>query len=97
MDGQVVSLLEAINERLGTIAQTLTVSLPVAISPQQAYTRTQAARLIGVSVWSIDKGRKEGSLVEARRIGKRDVRVTGVSLLRFMKERETTTVIVRKL
>ncbi len=97
MTGQVVSLLEEINERLATIAQTLTATPPDAINPQQAYTRAQAARLLGVSVWTIDKGRKAGLLVEARRIGRRDVRITGVSLLAFMKKTEATSVRVRTL
>lgn len=67
------------------------------IDINRAYTRTQAARLLGVSTWTIDKGRKAGLLAEARRIGQRDVRVTGESLVRFMKEREAGSVHVRKM
>jgi hypothetical protein len=45
MSVQVVSLLEDINKRLAAIAQTLAALPPDAINPQQAYTRTQAARV----------------------------------------------------
>ena len=97
MAGQVVSLLEEINERLATIAKTLTATPPDAINPRQAYTRTQAARLLGVSVWTIDRARKQGLLMEAHRLRQRDVRITGESLLEFLKKREATSVRVRTL
>ena len=97
MNGHVVSLLETINERLGTIARTLTASPPGAINPHQAYTRTQAARLLGVSTWTIDRARRQGLLIEANRIGKRDVRITGESLMAFMRSTDTASIRVRKL
>lgn len=97
MSGQVVSLLAEINERLATITKTLTAAPPDAINPKQAYTRTQAALLLGVSTWTIDRARKQGLLIETRRIGQRDVRVTGESLLEFMKEQESASVRVRKM
>lgn len=67
------------------------------VDPYQAYTRTQAAQLLGVSVWTIDRARKQGLMIEARRIGQRDVRVTGESLLEFMTTREAASVHVRKM
>lgn len=98
LDGQqVISLLRRIDGRLCSIAQAVAASTPDAINPQQSYTRTQAARLLAVSTWSIDKGRKEGLLIEARRIGQRDVRITGESLMACMKKKETASVRVRRM
>lgn len=89
-------LLASICGNIARIAEVICEN-PPAINPRQAYTRTQAARVLGVSVWTIDKGRKEGLLVEARRIGQRDIRITGESLLAMMKNKETASVRVRTL
>jgi len=97
LDGQVVSLLRKIDGRLSIIAQAVTASPPSSINPMQAYTRNQSARLLNVSTWSIDRARKQGLLAEARRVGTRDVRITGESLLAFMKTKETASVRVRNL
>lgn len=96
MSRDTLQLLVAIHAQLVRIADAACTSNPV-VRPYQAYTRTQAARLLRVSTWTIDKARREGLLLEARRIGQRDVRVTGESLVAFMKQREATTVIVRKM
>lgn len=98
MDGQqVISLLRRIDGRLCSIAHALAASPPVAINPRHAYTRTQAARLIGVSTWTIDRARKQGLLLEACRLGQRDVRITGESLVSFVSSNDTASIRVRKL
>lgn len=92
-----LALLESINCRLREVLRGQATSQVAPIDLNQAYTLTQATRLLGVSTWTIDKGRKAGLLIEARRIGQRDVRITGESLVRFMKERESASVHVRKM
>ena len=96
MSNDTCQLLAAIHAQVVRIADATCRNQPVII-PHQAYTRTQAARLIGVSTWTIDKGRKEGVLTETRRLGQRDVRVTGDSLLKLRKSREAAPVRVRQL
>lgn len=92
-----IALLESINHRIqGALGAQQDVNV-ARIEPSQAYTRTQAARLLRVSVWTIDRARKEGSLIEARRIGQRDVRITGASLLKFTASKEAASVRVRRL
>lgn len=97
MDERALQILGAINDRLGSIVEAVNGSLSGSIDPHHAYTRTQAARLLGVSVWTIDRARKDGLLIEARRIGQRDVRITGESLVEFLKNTEAASVRVRKL
>lgn len=94
---RVVTLLESIDRRLQVALRTQQETNVAPINPHQAYTRKQAARLLGVSTWSIDRARKQGLLIETRRIGERDVRITGVSLMAYMQEREATSVRVRTL
>lgn len=95
---RVVTLLELIEHRLHEMLRDQKAASPIArADPHHSYTRRQAAHLLGVSVWTIDKGRKEGLLIEARCIGHRAVRITGHSLLKFMAARESASVQVRKL
>ena len=88
MDEQFLSLLIEIHERLASVAEVLRATPAEAIDPNRAYSRIQAARLLGVSVWTIDAARKEGLLREAQRLGQRDVRLTGQSLVRYQHERQ---------
>jgi hypothetical protein len=93
----ILNLLVSIDRRLMLIAEDIAdASSSTEINSQHAYTRGEAARLLSVSVWTIDKGRKEGLLVDARSVGKRDVRITGESLLRFMNEKCDSLVRVRR-
>ena len=95
MSEGVVQLLQSIDRRLVDLLADS--QLRNGGDPQKAYTRQQAARLIGVSTWTIDRARKQGLLIEARRFGQRDVRITGESLVRFMNERESASAHVRKM
>ena len=94
---EIAAVLELIDTRLARIERAFANPKPESIDGGRAYSRRQAARALSVSTWTIDKARKEGLLIEARRIGQRDVRVTGESIVRFMKEREFASVQVRKL
>ena len=94
---EIAAVLEVIDRRLALIERAFANPKPESIDGGRAYSRRQAARALGVSTWTIDKARKEGLLIEARRLGQRDVRVTGESLLAFMKINETASVRVRKL
>ena len=80
---EVIGLLRSIDQHLAVMSSAVVDAPPPTIDPHQSYTREQAARLLRVSVWTIDRARKDGSLVEARKIGQRDVRVTGESIMRF--------------
>jgi hypothetical protein len=89
---KIIGLLESIDGRLLSIDRHLSemssatvVEHPAAIDPNQSYSRLETARLLNVSTWTVDKARKDGSLVEARRIGQRDIRITGESILEFHK------------
>ena len=93
-----LSLLETVAKRLQELLRARHDDSPVVdFNSQQAYTRTQAARLLNVSVWTIDRARKQGLLIEACPIGKRDVRITGDSLFAFMQKKENASVRVRNL
>ena len=83
-------MIRSIAHSLRRIADALSHHTAPEISPVQSYTRRQAARLLNVSAWTIDRARKEGLLAEAERIGQRDVRITGASLLRFHRQRAAT-------
>ncbi len=94
---EIATVLEVIDKRLARIERAYADPKPESIDGGRAYSRRQAARALAVSTWTIDKARKEGLLIEARRLGKRDIRITGESLVRFVKERESGSVHVRKL
>jgi hypothetical protein len=94
---EMIELLRSINGHLSTITHTITDAPPPAIDPQQSYSREQTARLLGVSVWTVDRARKDGSLVETRRIGQRDVRITGESILEFHQAVRRSPVCVLRL
>jgi len=85
---QIIGLLASIDRRLARIADAVCETPPGAVDPNAAYARAEAARLLGVSVWTIDEGRRKGLLVETERLGQRDVRLTGESLARFHRERQ---------
>ncbi len=97
VSGRVATLLESIDRRLQEVLRGQTTSSVAPVHPDRVYTRTQAARLLGVSTWTIDRARKQGLLVEARRVGQRDVRITGESLVALMKKTEAPSVRVRRL
>lgn len=94
---EIATVLEVIDKRLAQIERAFANPKPESIDGGRAYSRRQAARALAVSTWTIDKARKEGSLSEARRIGQRDVRITGESLLTFMTSRDAAAVRVRTL
>ena len=98
LSASTLSLLETVAHRLQELLRARHDASPVVdFNSQQAFTRTQAARLLNVSVWTIDRARKQGLLIEARPIGKRDVRITGDSLIAFMQKKENASVRVRNL
>ena len=88
-DQEIIAILHRMDGRLAAISEAIADSPPEPISPHLSYSRRQAARLLHVSTWVIDRARKAGLLKEAQRLGQRDVRLTGVSLLRFQRERHT--------
>ncbi len=94
---QIIDLLHSIDRRLATVAGGLGNDLPPSINPHQSYTRRQTARLLGVSTWTVDRARKDGLLIEARRMGKRDVRITGESILEFHQRARRSSTLVQKL
>jgi hypothetical protein len=91
-------LLRSINERLGQIVAMMVDHAPE-INPNRVYRRKDAARLLGVNVWTLDRARRKGLLETALPFGERDVRITGESMLRFQygKRRSKSTVEVRRL
>ena len=88
-------LLKSIDTSVRRIADALIVQSRPKIESGQAYTRRQSSRLLNVSVWTIDQARKDGRLVEARRIGNRHVRITGESLARFQQGSAGTRKVMR--
>ena len=94
---EIAAVLEVIDERLARIERAYANPKCESLDAHHAYTRTQAASLLSVSTWTIDRARKQGVLLEARRLGQRDVRITGESLLVFMTQREAASVRVRTL
>ena len=84
---EIISLMRSIDSRLAQIAQGVCNDELPPIHPDKAYTRQQAARLLSVSTWTIDHARKSGLLSEAERVGNRDVRIAGDSLVRFHRRR----------
>ena len=94
---EIATVLEVIDKRLARIERAYADPKPESIDGGRAYSRRQAARALAVSTWTIDKARKKGLLIEARRIGQRDVRITGESLLKYLTKSEAASVRVRKL
>ena len=95
---KIIELLRSIDSHLALIANSSTGNpFPVVINSNQSYTRQQTARLLGVSTWTVDKARKDGLLVEARKVGKRDIRITGKSILEFHQEARRSSAHVQKL
>jgi hypothetical protein len=93
---EISGLLHSINERLGQIVAMMSDNAPE-INPNRAYRRRDAARLLGVNVWTLDRARRKGLLENALPLGKRDVRITGASLLRFQSGSRKTKVQVLRL
>ena len=95
---QVVALLDSIDGRLTAALNQTTRSVEGdGVDPDKVYTRREAAAALGVSVWTIDRARKDGLLIDVERLGVRYVRITGESLVGFIKKIETASVRVRKL
>ena len=94
---EIAAVLEVMDKRLARIERAFATPKRESIDGGRAYSRGQAACALGVSTWTIDRARNKGLLVEARRIGQRDVRITGESLVAFMKEEETVSVRVRRI
>ena len=97
MTNEIVELLRSIDRHLSVIANGTDNNLPPTVNPNQSYTRRQTARMFGISTWSVDRARKDGLLVEARRVGKRDIRITGESILEFHREACRSSTRVQKL
>ena len=87
--GEIEQLLKSIDTNVRRIADALIDQPPPKIESGQAYTRKQAALLLGVSTWTVDRARHDGQLIEAERIGERSVRITGESILRFNQREES--------
>ncbi len=95
---KITELLHSIDRHLAQIADDITGNpSSTVINPDQGYTRRQTARLLGVSTWTVDKARKDGLLVEARKVGKRDIRITGESILEFHQAARRSSALVQKL
>jgi len=89
VDGrEITRLLRSIDGRLAGIAKESSKPSSIRLDPHRSYSRSEAARLLGVSTWTIDKARKLGLLKETARLGQRDVRLSGESLLVFQHERQ---------
>ncbi len=94
----ILGLLISIDRRLALIADGITDNpSSTVINPDQSYTRRQTARLLGVSTWTVDRARKDGLLVEARKVGKRDIRITGESILEFHRQARRSSMQVQRL
>ena len=79
MNERADQILRSIEAHVARIVEVIDGAPPESIDARQAYTRAQAARLLGVSTWTIDRARKTGALVEARRIGQRGSFLHGTS------------------
>ncbi len=94
MDQDVVALLRSIHSDVERIAAAMSRT-PQPIDSTRSYNRQQTAHLMGVSVWTVDRARRDGQLVETERIGERDVRITGASILRFHRHSESRRQILK--
>jgi len=92
----IIALLRSIDRRLAMIVDNNSDTPSPIVNPNHSYSRAQAARLLNVSTWTVDKARKDGLLVEARRVGKRDVRITGESILEFHQRANRSSVRVQR-
>lgn len=72
MDVEIAKLLRSIDRQVRRISESLVCDAPAPLDPGRSYTRQQTARLLGVSVWSIDRARRDGQLVPC--LKKRDIR-----------------------
>ena len=93
---EIIELLRSIDRRLALIANCNTDNSSPTVNPNHSYSRAQTARFLNVSTWTVDKARKDGLLVEARRVGKRDVRITGESIMEFHRQAHCSSVRVQK-
>lgn len=82
------TVLKDLARNVRRIADAVCCQPPPEVQSGQAYTRKEAARLLGASVWLIDQARSSGELVEAETIGVRDVRITGASLKKFIQAKK---------
>ncbi len=94
-----VSLLESLDKRLSELLRHRNgVATNLLIDANGTYTRQETARILGVSLWTIDRARKDGLLVEVKPIGVRYVRITGDSLVTHLRRRKDySPVSVRKI
>lgn len=97
MDQNTRRLLASIDGRLGRIERALATPTPELLDARRSYSRRDAASALGVSVWSIDRARREGLLCETRHLGPRDVRITGESLLALMQQKQASSGRVLKI
>ena len=84
----ITAVLQSIARDVRRIANRLDGMEVERIVPEQSYTRREAAGVLRVSTWTIDKARRAGLLVEAEQIGHRDVRITGESILRLHRRKQ---------
>ncbi len=94
-DREIARLLSSIERHVRHIAEALDEQQPQKAEAGRVYSRRETARLLRVSVWTIDQARKDGRLVEAQRIGNRHVRLTGESLARFQQGGAGTRKVMR--
>ena len=93
-----IELLDAINDYLRQCGlRKVEVLTHARIEADQTYTRGEAAAILGVSTWTVDRARKDGRLVDVDRLGARYVRITGDSMMKYMNKSETASVGVRKM
>ena len=91
----ITAVLQSIARDVRRLANRLDGMERERIVPEQSYTRREAAGVLRVSTWSIDKARHDGQLIETERIGERGVRITGESLLRFHRHSESRRQILK--
>ena len=92
---EMVRLLRSIDGRLARIAREADKPPSIHLDPNSAYSRREAAHLMGVSVWLVDRARKRGDLIDCQKLGERDVRVTGHSILAFLTVRQGKSKVLR--
>ena len=83
----ILDVLQSIDKNVKRIADATPCQLAPEIRPSQAYTRKEAAQVLGTSVWTVDRARMTGKLTDAEGLGPRHIRITGRSLMVFQIER----------
>ncbi len=92
-DTGIGEVVRRIDKRLTRIEAMFRDNPSPPVMPDRSYTRSEAARFLGVSTWLIDRARKDGLLRETRRLGPRHVRITGESLMTWMRQAQESSVL----